>query len=248
MQIRPSCLRSTGLLLCALLLWSGCDTTDPLDESGELIIEDLAVGEGPEAAAGTRIMIHSKGMLENGDVFDTSHDEVHPYIFTLGANQVIDGWEQGIPGMKPGGKRRLTVPPRLAFGNSSGGAVPPNSTVIFEIELFKVDHPDSLGIEELRAGDGAEVTEGSEVTVHYRGTFGNAQQFDSSYDRNEPMTFTLGEDNIIPGFVQGILGMKEGARRRLVIPPRLAYGSTGTNGIPPNATLVFEIEVLDVAE
>ena len=116
-----------------------------------------------------------------------------------------------------------------------------------------LDAPDTqitasgLKIIELQVGEGAEAASGQTVSVHYRGTLENGKQFDASYDRGTPFTFPLGAGRVIKGWDEGVVGMKVGGKRKLVIPPDLAYGSRGAGGvIPPNATLVFEVELLDV--
>ena len=104
-----------------------------------------------------------------------------------------------------------------------------------------------LKITELNLGDGAEAAAGQTVVVHYRGTLENGKQFDASYDRVTPFSFPLGAGRVIKGWDEGVVGMKVGGSRKLVIPPDLAYGSRGAGGvIPPNATLTFEVELLDV--
>ena len=104
-----------------------------------------------------------------------------------------------------------------------------------------------LKITELNVGDGAEASAGQTVVVHYRGTLENGKQFDASYDRVTPFSFPLGAGRVIKGWDEGVVGMKVGGKRKLVIPPDLAYGSRGAGGvIPPNATLTFEVELLDV--
>jgi FKBP-type peptidyl-prolyl cis-trans isomerase len=100
---------------------------------------------------------------------------------------------------------------------------------------------------DLVVGTGATAVTGDTVTVHYIGTFTNGTKFDSSYDRNQPFTFRLGVGQVIAGFDQGVAGMKVGGKRRLTIPPSLAYGSQGQGTIPPNSTLVFEIDLLSIA-
>ena len=96
-------------------------------------------------------------------------------------------------------------------------------------------------------GTGATAVSGDTVTVHYIGTFTNGSKFDSSYDRNQPFTFRLGAGQVIAGFDQGVTGMRVGGKRRLTIPPSLAYGSQGQGSIPPNTTLVFEVDLLSIA-
>ncbi|MES2745439.1 MAG: FKBP-type peptidyl-prolyl cis-trans isomerase [Bdellovibrionota bacterium] len=104
-----------------------------------------------------------------------------------------------------------------------------------------------MKIEEVQAGTGDEAVEGKEVTVHYTGTLTDGKKFDSSLDRNEPFTFRLGAGMVIPGWEQGIKGMKVGGKRKLTIPPALGYGERGAGGvIPPNATLLFDVELLGV--
>ena len=105
----------------------------------ELKIEDLVTGNGSEAVAGKKVTVNYKGTLENGTQFDSSYDRGVPFSFTLGAGEVIVGWDQGVAGMKVGGKRVLTIPPELGYGARSAGTIPPNSVLIFEVELLKVE-------------------------------------------------------------------------------------------------------------
>jgi FKBP-type peptidyl-prolyl cis-trans isomerase len=105
----------------------------------ELIIEDLNVGTGDEAVAGKTVIVHYTGWLTNGSKFDSSKDRNDPFDFRLGAGQVIRGWDQGVAGMKVGGKRKLTIPPELGYGSrGAGGVIPPNATLVFEVELLAV--------------------------------------------------------------------------------------------------------------
>ena len=104
-----------------------------------LQIDDVKVGDGDEAAAGHTVSVHYTGTLTDGKKFDSSKDRNQPFEFSLGAGQVIAGWDQGVAGMKVGGVRKLTIPPDLAYGASGvPGAIPPNSTLVFEVELLRV--------------------------------------------------------------------------------------------------------------
>lgn len=106
----------------------------------ELKIEDLVIGTGAEAVSGKVISVHYTGTLTNGTKFDSSKDRGIPFEFTLGAGQVIAGWDKGFSGMKVGGKRKLTIPPDMGYGEqgAGGGKIPPNATLIFEVELLGV--------------------------------------------------------------------------------------------------------------
>jgi FKBP-type peptidyl-prolyl cis-trans isomerase len=105
----------------------------------ELIIEDLTVGNGATASAGQYVSVHYTGWLTNGQKFDSSVDRNDPFEFRLGAGQVIPGWDQGVAGMQVGGKRKLTIPPNLAYGTrGAGGVIPPNATLVFEVELLAI--------------------------------------------------------------------------------------------------------------
>ena len=111
-----------------------------------LKIEDITVGKGGEAKKGQEIQVHYTGWLfddeapENkGEKFDSSKDRDEPFDFPLGAGMVIQGWEEGFAGMKEGGTRRLVIPPHMGYGErGAGGAIPPNATLLFEVELIKV--------------------------------------------------------------------------------------------------------------
>jgi len=108
-------------------------------QSDKLLIVDLKVGTGAEAVAGKTVTVNYKGTLTNGTEFDSSYKRNQPFVFDLGAGSVIKGWDQGVVGMKVGGKRKLTIPASLGYGAIANGPIPANSTLIFEIELLKVE-------------------------------------------------------------------------------------------------------------
>lgn len=100
---------------------------------------DVVVGTGREAATGNLATVHYTGWLTNGKKFDSSVDRRDPFSFPIGAGQVIRGWDEGVAGMKVGGKRKLTIPPELGYGaRGAGGVIPPNATLVFDVELLEV--------------------------------------------------------------------------------------------------------------
>ena len=227
-----------------------------------LEIWDVTEGKGDEAKAGAVVTIHYTGWLTDDEQtkFDSSVDRGKQATFPLG--NLIKGWQEGIPGMKVGGVRRLKIPSDLAYGDNGRGKIPGKATLVFEIELFAVKNlpsrPDltakewkkeksGLEIWDVKEGKGDPATIDSEVTVHYTGwlTDEKAKKFDSSLDSGKPITFPL--KGVIKGWQEGIPGMKPGGVRRLKIPADLAYGKDGAgDDIPPNATLVFEVELIEV--
>ena len=106
----------------------------------DLVIEDVTVGDGAEASAGTQVTVHYVGVSwSTGQQFDASWDRMDPFRFGLGAGQVIRGWDQGVQGMKVGGRRRLTIPPEMGYGaQGAGGVIGPNETLVFVVDLLDV--------------------------------------------------------------------------------------------------------------
>lgn len=104
-----------------------------------LVYEELTEGQGEAAQAGRRVLVHYTGWLTNGAKFDSSKDRNEPFDFPLGAGHVIRGWDEGVQGMKVGGARKLTIPPQLGYGGrGAGGVIPPNATLVFEVELLEI--------------------------------------------------------------------------------------------------------------
>jgi len=109
-----------------------------MTDSG-LKYEDLVEGDGPVAQAGQQVSVHYTGWLTDGSKFDSSLDRNDPFQFALGGGMVIRGWDEGVQGMKIGGKRKLTIPPQLGYGaHGAGGVIPPNATLVFEVELLEI--------------------------------------------------------------------------------------------------------------
>ena len=197
--------------------------------------------------------------------FDASWDRGSPFPFELGAGRVIQGWDQGIVGMSVGGRRSLTIPPELAYGeNGSGsGSIGPNETLVFVVDLIasvpaNLEKPTEeltsestteLETNDISQGSGAIVQPGNAVYIHYVGVSASTgEEFDSSWDRgrSEFIGYISGTGNVIQGLDEGLLGMQVGGRRTVVIPPSLAYGENGAGDglIAPNETLIFTVDLL----
>lgn len=209
--------------------------------------EEIEVGTGEQPKAGQHVEVHYTGWLTNGTKFDSSKDRGEPFVFKLGAGQVIKGWDEGLSTMKVGGKRKLHLPPQLAYGErGAGGVIPPNAELVFEVELLGIRSAE-LKVEHLVEGTGAQPQEGEIVAVHYTGRLANGTVFDSSVERGEPIEFVLGQGQVIAGWDMGIAQLKVGGKAILTIPPELGYGKRGYPGvIPPNAVLTFEVELVEV--
>jgi peptidylprolyl isomerase len=233
---------------------------------------DVRSGDGAMPEPGQTVSVHYTGWLTDGTQFDSSRDGTQPFKFQLGVGQVIPGWDEGVATMRVAGQRRLVIPPELAYGDGGfGNVIPGGATLVFDVELLAAVAPTGndgamgggippvegevqtmeSGLEyiDVVVGDGAAPETGQTVTVHYTGWLTDGTQFDSSRDRGQPIEFQLNTGRVIAGWDQGISTMQVGGQRRLIIPPELAYGDEGFgNVIPGWATLVFDVELVDVEE
>ena len=220
-----------------------------------LEIWDVKEGTGDPTEKGATVTIHYTGWTVDGKIFDSSVKRGTPATFPL--PNLIKGWQEGIPGMKAGGVRRLKIPYDLAYGEAGRPpTIPAKATLVFEIELFKdpMKLPDltakewkkldnGVRIWDVKEGTGDLVPKGATVKIHYTGWTLNGKVFDSSRsDGGKPVEFPLG--SLIKGWQDNVPGMKVGGVRLMELPPEFAYGKAGAGAdIPPDATLVFEIEV-----
>ena len=129
------------LILFAFIYLAGCQKNREVIMENGLVIEDVVVGDGTEAQDYNKVVVNYTGTLEDGSIFDSSLKPGRtPFTFTLGAGSVIKGWDLGVKGMKVGGKRKLTIPSDLGYGdNGAGNVIPPGATLIFEVELLEVE-------------------------------------------------------------------------------------------------------------
>jgi peptidylprolyl isomerase len=231
----------------------------------QYVIETEGAGAIPEA--GAVVQVHYEGKLADGTIFDSSYERDEPIAFPLGQGLVIPGWDEGISLLSVGSKAKLIVPPELAYGEFGAvGIIPPNATLYFEVELVDIlpGSPEApvavadsdftttgsgLKYYELAAGNGVTPEPGQLVAIHYTGWLEDGTKVDSSLDWGQPFIFPLGEQAVIPGWDEAVSTMKVGGQRQLVIPPELAFGEAGIDGlIPPNSTLIFEVELVDIQQ
>ncbi|MCC5932748.1 MAG: FKBP-type peptidyl-prolyl cis-trans isomerase [Candidatus Cyclonatronum sp.] len=228
-----------------------------------LIVEDIVTGEGVQVRQDDILSVNYTGFLEDGTVFDSSEGR-GPFSFQLGAGQVIPGWDRGLEGMREGGKRNLTIPPDLAYGErGAGNVIPPNATISFEVELLEVfkmpdgvweynesdvvTTPSGLQYVIIEEGTGELVEVNDRAFVHYDGFLTDGTMFDSSAMRGQPLSIVVGVGMVIQGWDEGLQGMRVGERRVLIIPSELGYGDRARGDlIPANSTLVFNVNVVDV--
>ena len=243
-------LQSALLLMLAFGL-QACDSSS--SEKGELVVKDVVQGTGAVVDPGMTLITQYVGRFADGTQFDSSDELGEDWVFTLGVGQVLEGWDQGLGGMRVGGTRRLEIPSHMAFGRSgqcfSDGtcAVPPNTDVIYDVTV--VDIFDEVIIEDIIEGDGETAQPEDVLFVEYTGQLRNGQVFDSTNLTGTLFQFTLGRGNVIPGWDQGLPGMKVGGTRKLTIPPVLAYGPYGAgSAVPPFAVLIFEVKLVEVVK
>lgn len=217
---------------------------------GGLKTKDVSPGQGAKAKVGDVLTMEYTGVLKNGKKFDSSTGKA-PYAFELGAGTVIKGWDQGIAGMRVGGKRKIIVPPELGYGDKDNGDIPAKSTLYFDVKLLRIDpkgETQKISFKDTKKGTGPAVKAGDAIKVHCTGKFINGVKFWSSHDAPaEPLPVTVGAGGVIKGFDQALVGMKKGSKRTVLIPYKLAYGENGRPPtIPKFSTLVFDLEIISI--
>lgn len=220
-------------------------------------------GDGTQPNPGDKVHVHYAGRLSTGEPFDNSYDRGQPFSFPLGAGRVIKGWDEGIGYLSVGDSATLVIPPDLGYGSNDRPKIPGGSTLIFDVQLMKVEEKvvikqydtegmdavtttSGLQIIKLNETEGVQAEAGKTVDVHYSGFLTDGTMFDSSVERGQPISFPLGTGRVIKGWDEGIALMRVGEKAKLIIPAELGYGSRATGPIPANSTLIFDVELVGV--
>jgi len=233
----------------------------------DLVITDLTEGTGTGAVNGDTVVVNYVGVRsKDGKEFDNSYDRGKPFPVTLGIGQVIEGWDKGLVGIKPGGRRQLDIPASMAYGDS-----PPSTDVIqkgdalsFVIDAItvipKVDPANKPDItvpptpnateqtsKDLIVGTGADIKPGQTVAVQLLAfSAADGKLINSSWEQGTPLTFVPGEHQLPPGLEKAVEGMKIGGRRQVQIPFADAFGAAGNSnlGLPPSTDLIMVLDLV----
>jgi len=233
----------------------------------ELVVTDLTEGTGAAAVNGDTVVVNYVGVRSaDGTEFDNSYDKGRSFPVTLGAGQVIAGWDKGLLGIKPGGRRQLDIPADLAYGDN-----PPSTDVIqkgdaltFVVDAVAVipkpdpaDAPDitvpptpnqaEQTFKDLIVGEGPEIKPGQTVAVQLLAfSAADGKQIDSSWEAGTPLTFVPGAGQLPPGLEKAVEGMRVGGRRQVDIPFADAFGAGGNDqlGLPPSTDLIMVLDLV----
>ena len=241
----------------------------PAKAPTELVTTDLTDGTGTAAVDGDTLIVHYIGVRTANCVeFDNSYDRGAPLSVTIGAGQVIKGWDQGLAGMKAGGRRQLDIPAALAYGDAppSTDVIQPGDALTFVVDavaiIAKPDPADIPNITvpptpnqtdqtftDLIVGDGAGIEPGQTVAVQLLAfSASDGKQLDSSWETGSPLTFVPGDAKLPPGIEKAVEGMKVGGRRQVDIPFARAFGEAGNAdlGLPASTDLIMVLDLVAV--
>ena len=243
----------------------------PASTPTELVITDLVEGTGRAAEPGDEVSVHYVGVRSaDGTEFDNSYDRGQPFPVTLGQGMVIKGWDQGLIGVKAGGRRQLDIPAALAYGdNPQGDVIKPGDALSFVVDVVSVapglpatvaeNEPEvtiagqanvaELGVNDLVVGTGREVATGDKVAVHvkaYRADTG--QEINSTWQNPTAVSLTADPTVVLPGLANGLVGMKEGGRRQLTVPFAQGFGEAGNPqlGLPAKTDLILVVDLISI--
>ena len=218
---------------------------------------------GRTPKTGEKIEAHYVGKLLNDTIFDSSRKRGAPISFRLGVGRVIKGWDEAFLLLKQGEQATLKIPADLAYGSRDNGKIPANSVLLFDVELISISEGiksfQTRGKDSVITESGAKIfivqtnpsgtlpAKNDQVKINYTGYFMDGKIFDTSYDRGEPMPFSVGKGNVIKGLDEAIQKVRMGEKARIIIPYMLAYGEKGYAGvIPEKADLIFDIDLVDI--
>ena len=240
----------------------------PATSPTKLAVTDLTEGSGAAAADGDTIVVHYVGVRSaDGTEFDNNFDSGDPLSVVLGVGQVIKGWDQGLVGVKPGGRRQLDIPADLAYGDSpQGDIIQKGDALTFVIDVVTVipradpsnapvvsipptPNQTAGSFAELVVGDGAAIQPGQTVAIQMEAfSAADGSQIDSTWTSGAPLTFVPGAGQFIPGLEKAVVGMKVGGRRQVDIPFADAFGADGNSdlGLPPSTDLIVVIDLVAV--
>jgi peptidylprolyl isomerase len=235
----------------------------------KLVVTDLTEGTGAGAVSGDTVVVHYVGVRSaDGTEFDNSYDRGKPFSVTIGVGQVIKGWDEGLVGIKAGGRRQLDVPADLAYGDSppSTDVIQPGDALSFVIDAVviipKADPADAPVVSipptpnqteqtftDLIVGDGVGIEPGQTVAVQLVAfSAADGKQLDSSWETGTPLTFVPGAGQLPPGLEKAVEGMKVGGRRQVDIPFAQAFGAAGNSnlGLPASTDLIMVLDLVAV--
>lgn len=265
-------------VLILLIIGVSCKTGKKSSKSKKVVYDTLSTASGIKyiifsrgtsglrPKQGDKVKAHYTGYLTNGTKFDSSVDRGEPFEFVFNTGSVIKGWDEGFGLLNEGDSALLILPPALAYGDRNLQGIPPNSTLLFYVKLVKVTQKvkpqrydisgkkvlstaSGLNYVIVHSGNGRQAEVGKKVKVHYSGYLEDGNMFDSSVERGDPIEFVLGVGQVIKGWDEGIALMKVGDKFEFAIPPSLGYGDQNVGGfIPPNSTLIFDCELIEVKD
>ena len=263
-----------------LVIFTGCskESEVKVKDSG-LKYSDEKTGEGREAKSGDILTVNFRAWTihDSTNLFSdwTTDTTKFPYLigdsykreqtfkFVLGENGFIKGVDEGVYGMKVGGKRTIIIPSKLAYGKQGMGPVRPDSDLKVVIELLEVKDrviakmwdidttkikttASGLKYAIVEQGSGEFPSDGNAVMINYTGYLEDSTKFDSSVELDQPLEFVIGNKQVIDGLDEGIRFLRKGGKARFILPPSLAYKNVALSKIPANSTLIFDVELLDV--
>jgi len=219
-------------------------------------------GNGKKAQAGDKVKVHYTGKLLNDTIFDSSVQRGQPFEFKVGAGQVIKGWDEAFQLLQEGDKATIKFGPELGYGERAMGKIPANSTLIFDVELIEVMEGvrpfDTKGKDTVKTASGLQyilvkanksgeqALSGTKVVANYSAFLLDGKMFDSSIERGQPLKANIGKGQLFAGLEEGLALMHKGEKARIIIPSKLAFGEKGSGPIPPNADIIFDVEMMDV--